>query len=67
MYKRQRNDFASRATVEALVERVRGAGISLKYDAAAPVGKTIASIFEAVADVYKRQAQHSCRGIDFPV
>ena len=35
---------------EALVERVRGAGISLKYDPAAPVGKTIAAIFEAIAE-----------------
>jgi lysyl-tRNA synthetase class 2 len=51
----ERNDFASRATVEALVERVRGAGISLKYDAAAPVGKTIASIFEAVAEEHLMQ------------
>src|SRR6202171_2884189 len=45
--KPERSDFAARGSVEALVERVRVAGINLKYDAAAPVGKTIAAIFEA--------------------
>jgi lysyl-tRNA synthetase class 2 len=50
-----RNDFASRESVEALVERVRGAGISLSYDAAAPVGKTIAAIFEAIAEEHLMQ------------
>ena len=51
----ERNDFAARATVQALVERVRAAGISLKYDAAEPVGKTIAAIFEAVAEEHLMQ------------
>jgi lysyl-tRNA synthetase class 2 len=41
--------------VQALVERVRGAGISLSYDAAAPAGKTIAAIFEAVAEEHLMQ------------
>jgi lysyl-tRNA synthetase class 2 len=50
-----RNDFAARESVEALVERVRGAGINLKYDAAAPVGKTIAAIFEAIAEEHLMQ------------
>src|SRR3977135_4457155 len=53
--KPERNNFAARESVEALVERVRGAGISLKYDAAAPVGKTIAAIFEAVAEEHLMQ------------
>ncbi len=50
-----RNDFASHESVAALVERVRGAGISLSYDAAAPVGKTIAAIFEAIAEEHLMQ------------
>lgn len=53
--KPERSDFAARASVEALVERVRGAGINLKYDAAARVGKTIAGIFEAVAEEHLMQ------------
>jgi lysyl-tRNA synthetase, class II len=53
--KPERSDFAARESVEALVERVRGAGINLKYDAAAPVGKTIAAIFEAVAEEHLMQ------------
>ena len=53
--KPERNDFAGRESVEALVGRVRGAGINLKYDAAAPVGKTIAAIFEAVAEEHLMQ------------
>jgi lysyl-tRNA synthetase, class II len=48
--KPERIDFAARESVAALVERVRGAAINLKYDSAAPVGKTIAAIFEAVAE-----------------
>jgi lysyl-tRNA synthetase class 2 len=50
-----RNDFATHESVEALVERVRGAGISLSYDAAAPLGKTIAAIFEAIAEEHLMQ------------
>jgi lysyl-tRNA synthetase class 2 len=53
--KPERNDFATQDAVEALVGRVRGAGISLKYDPAAPVGKTIAAIFEAVAEEHLMQ------------
>ena len=40
------SDFVSRDSVEELVERVRGAGISLAYDAAEPVGKTIAAFLK---------------------
>jgi len=53
--KPERNDFSAREPVEALVERVRSAGISLKYDPAAPVGKAIAAIFEAVAEEHLTQ------------
>jgi len=53
--KPERSGFAARESVEALVERVRGAGINLKYDAAAPVGKAIAAIFEAVAEEHLTQ------------
>jgi lysyl-tRNA synthetase class 2 len=50
-----RNDFETRETVEGLVSRVRGAGIDLKYNSAEPVGKTIAAIFEAVAEEHLMQ------------
>src|SRR3984885_3618599 len=53
--KPERNDFASHASVEALVTRVRGAGIKLPYDTAAPVGKTIANLFEAIAEEHLMQ------------
>jgi lysyl-tRNA synthetase class 2 len=53
--KPERNDFAARESVEALVGRVRGTGISLKYDPAGPVGKTIANLFEAVAEEHLMQ------------
>jgi lysyl-tRNA synthetase class 2 len=49
------SDFAARESVEALVGRVRDAGIKLAYDAAAPVGKTIANVFEAVAEEHLMQ------------
>ncbi|MBI3645899.1 MAG: lysine--tRNA ligase [Acidobacteriales bacterium] len=44
------NDFASHESVKALVMRVRGAGIDLACDANEPTGKTIAALFEAVAE-----------------
>jgi lysyl-tRNA synthetase class 2 len=53
--KPHRDDFARHASVESLVERVRGAGVKLKYDAAAPVGKTIANLFEAIAEEHLMQ------------
>jgi lysyl-tRNA synthetase class 2 len=53
--KPERNDFAARESVEALVERVRNAGVSLQYDRAEPVGKTIAAIFEAIAEEHLMQ------------
>jgi len=43
-------DFASREAVEQMVERVRAVGISLDFQPGQPAGKTIAGIFEAVAE-----------------
>jgi lysyl-tRNA synthetase, class II len=43
-------DFASREVVEQMVQRVREAGISLDFQLGQPAGKTIAGIFEAVAE-----------------
>jgi lysyl-tRNA synthetase class 2 len=53
--KPERADFATPDAVEALVGRVRGAGVSLTYDPAEPAGKTIAAIFEAVAEEHLMQ------------
>jgi lysyl-tRNA synthetase class 2 len=50
-----RNDFETRETVEGLVSRVRSAGIDLKFNSNEPVGKTIAAIFEAVAEKHLMQ------------
>jgi lysyl-tRNA synthetase class 2 len=50
-----RNDFATHESVEALVMRVREAGAKLAYDAAEPVGKTIANLFEAIAEEHLLQ------------
>jgi lysyl-tRNA synthetase class 2 len=43
-------DFVSHDSVKALVMRVRDAGMNLAYDAAEPVGKTIAGLFEVIAE-----------------
>jgi len=45
-----REDFATGESVKALVSRLRAAGVDLAYNAAEPVGKTIANIFEAIAE-----------------
>ena len=50
-----REDFATQEGVKALVDRVRAAGVDLRYDAAEPVGKTIAALFEAVAEEHLLQ------------
>ncbi len=50
-----REDFESREKVAALVSRVRGAGIDLKFNSEQPAGKTIAAIFEAVAEEHLMQ------------
>ncbi len=45
-----REDFATQEGVKALVDRVRGAGVNVAYDPAEPVGKTVAGLFEAIAE-----------------
>ena len=50
-----RNDFAAHDSVRELVNRVRAAGVSMGYDAEEPVGKTIANLFEAVAEEHLTQ------------
>jgi lysyl-tRNA synthetase, class II len=42
--------FAEKDSVVALVHQLRAANISIEYDPAEPVGKTIATIFETVAE-----------------
>jgi lysyl-tRNA synthetase class 2 len=51
----ERSDFEAREKVEALVSRARSAGVDLKYNAEEPAGKTIAAIFEAVAEEHLMQ------------
>ena len=53
--KPSREDFAIKEKIDAMVASVRGAGIDLKYNADQPAGKTIASIFEAVAEEHLMQ------------
>jgi lysyl-tRNA synthetase class 2 len=43
-------DFAAHDSVKALVERFNHAHAHMAYDPSAPTGKTIASLFEAVAE-----------------
>ncbi len=43
-------DFASAEAVQRMAQQVRDATISLEYQPGEPAGKTIASIFEAVAE-----------------
>jgi lysyl-tRNA synthetase, class II len=43
-------DFASEPAVQQMAQQVRDAKISLEYQPGEPAGKTIASIFEAVAE-----------------
>jgi lysyl-tRNA synthetase class 2 len=44
--------FASKESVVALVQQLRAAKISIEYDPSEPVGKTIATIFETVAEAH---------------
>ena len=44
------SDFASHDSVGALVERLRDARVQIEYNSAEPAGKTIATIFETVAE-----------------
>ncbi len=43
-------DFATEAFVRELVNRVRAAGVHVSLEAGEPAGKTIANLFEAVAE-----------------
>jgi lysyl-tRNA synthetase class 2 len=43
-------DFQSNQAVEQMVQKIRNAGISLDFKSGEPAGKTIATIFEAVAE-----------------
>jgi lysyl-tRNA synthetase class 2 len=45
-----REDFASPVTIRSMVGQLRNSGVDLAYDSNEPVGKTIANIFEAVAE-----------------
>jgi lysyl-tRNA synthetase class 2 len=45
-----REDFASPESLRELVNRLRAAGVDLTYDPAEPAGRTIANIFESVAE-----------------
>jgi lysyl-tRNA synthetase class 2 len=44
------SDFATPDSVKSLVQRLRTGGVDIAYDANEPVGKTIASLFETVAE-----------------
>jgi lysyl-tRNA synthetase class 2 len=48
--KPEMTDFAAHDSVKALVERFNQAHAHMAYDPSAPTGKTIASLFEAVAE-----------------
>ena len=48
--KPQMSDFASHDSVKALVERFNAAHTHMAYDPSEPSGKTIAALFEAVAE-----------------
>jgi lysyl-tRNA synthetase, class II len=43
-------DFATETSVRELVNRVRAAGVHASFEAGEPSGKTIANLFEAVAE-----------------
>jgi lysyl-tRNA synthetase class 2 len=53
--KPQLSDFATRESVRELVMRARGTGTDIAYDANEPAGKTIAALFEAVAEEHLTQ------------
>ena len=48
--KPEMKDFASTDSVKQLVMRVRSGGVDLPYDPSEPAGKTIAGLFEAIAE-----------------
>jgi lysyl-tRNA synthetase class 2 len=53
--KPQMPDFGSQASVKALVDRFNSAHSHMAYDPSEPVGKTIANLFEAVAEEHLLQ------------
>jgi lysyl-tRNA synthetase class 2 len=57
-------DFSSADGMRRSVERLRAASINIAYIAGEPVGKTIASVFEAVAEAHLQQPTII---YDFPV
>src|SRR5258708_1454568 len=60
----QMSDFASAASVRGLVERFNAASTHMPYDPAEPAGKTIAGLFEAIAEEHLWQPTIL---YDFPV
>jgi lysyl-tRNA synthetase class 2 len=48
--KPEMNDFATPGSIKALVERFNQAHAHVAYDPSEPIGKTIANLFEAVAE-----------------
>jgi lysyl-tRNA synthetase class 2 len=60
----QMSDFGSAASVRNLVERFNSANTHMAYDPAEPAGKTIAGLFEAVAEEHLWQPTIL---YDFPV
>jgi lysyl-tRNA synthetase class 2 len=53
--KPEMSDFATHDSVKALVDRFNQAHSHMPYDPSAPVGKTIAALFEAVAEEHLTQ------------
>jgi lysyl-tRNA synthetase, class II len=53
--KPQLSDFASKDSVNALVQRFNSAHAHMPFDTNAPIGKTIAGLFEAVAEEHLTQ------------
>jgi lysyl-tRNA synthetase class 2 len=53
--KPEASDFATHESVKNLVTRVRQSGANLDYDPSEPAGKTIAAIFESVAEEHLMQ------------
>jgi lysyl-tRNA synthetase, class II len=53
--KPEMSDFTSRDSVKGLVSRFNAAGTHMAYDPREPAGKTIANIFEAVAEEHLLQ------------
>ena len=48
--KPEHSDFGSDEIVSSMVGQLRNSGVDLAYDSKAPLGKTVADIFEAVAE-----------------